>query len=406
VDRRPQSAFSLGYREARAIALIVAVVLWSIAVVFWLTGSGVRSIAGPLKGGDFVQFYAMGAAVAQDPSAPLYDVDRLHRVQVALVPASAPEQYLPVYPPQTWLLFVPLTALPFGVAAVMWTAILIAGYAWVVRATWLTVADAIPDGRFVAYAAAAFPPFWNLVINGQNTIVPLAAFFLAWRALAAGHRVRAGIALGLLFFKPTFGLALAAIVLLRREWRLLAGLLAMAVVQCAAIALTVGLSSIGDYVAFMWRVAAVEHLVEPDPFELHSLRAVAKLAPGWLATVIWLLASGGVIERTWRVWRGHMPLEVRMGLLVTASVLASPHLFLYDAAVLILPGLWFAAWFQRDASAADAAGQRFWTVLPTYCFTLLVPTALFIKIQISVFLLLWLHLDLSRIVRTATKSSV
>jgi hypothetical protein len=402
VDRRPQPAFSLGYREARAIALIVAVILWSIAMVFWLTGSGVRSIAGPLKGGDFVQFYAMGAAVAQDRSAPLYDVDRLHRVQVALVPASDAEQYLPVYPPQTWLLFVPLTALPFGVAAVVWTAILMAGYAWVVRATWLAVADAVPDGRFVAYASAAFPPFWNLIINGQNTIVPLVAFFLAWRAFAADRRVLAGAALGLLFFKPTFGLPLAAIVLLRREWRTLAGLLGMAVVQGAAIALTVGLSSISDYVAFMWRVTAVEYLVEPDPFELHSLRAVAKLAPGWVATAIWLVASGWVIERTWRVWRNDTPLEVRMGLLVTASVLVSPHLFLYDAAVLILPGLWFAAWFQRDASAAAVAGQRFWTLLPIVCVTLLVPTALFIKVQFSVFLLLWTHLLVAKTVRAPT----
>ena len=50
-----------------------------------------------------------------------------------------------------------------------------------------------------------------------------------------------------------------------------------------------------------------------------------------------------------------------MGLLVTASVLVSPHLFLYDAAVLILPGLWLAAWCQRDESAAatDFAFQGF-----------------------------------------------
>ncbi len=43
--------------------------------------------------------------------------------------------------------------------------------------------------RFVAFAAAAFPPFWNLVVNGQNTIIPLLAFFLAWRALESNRRV-------------------------------------------------------------------------------------------------------------------------------------------------------------------------------------------------------------------------
>jgi len=42
----------LSYREAKAITVILAVVLWSIAAVFLLATPGYRSFFGPLNGGD------------------------------------------------------------------------------------------------------------------------------------------------------------------------------------------------------------------------------------------------------------------------------------------------------------------------------------------------------------------
>jgi hypothetical protein len=384
------SAWALGYREAKAIAVIVAVVLWSIAAVFWIGGSGYRSIAGPLKGGDFVQFYAMGAVVADDPRASLYDVDRLHAVQTALVPESDPELYLPVYPPQAWMLFAPVTALPYGIAAVLWTLLLIAGYAWIVRAAWRVVSARLPDGRFVAFAAAAFPPFWNLVVNGQNTIIPLLAFFLAWRALEANRRFLAGLALGLLFVKPQFGLALAVVVLAGAEWGMLAGLAVAAAVQVGLVAAVTGLSSLLEYATFMRQVTAVEYLIEPDPFELHSMRSLARLAPGWLATALWLGASALVLERTVRVWRSGASVTVRLGVLLLATVLVSPHLFAYDAAVLALAILWIGAWMEEQRAVRPAAADRFWRGVPLLYATFLLPFAHIIKVQVSVLVMLWL----------------
>ena len=385
----PSSAWALGYREARAIALIVAIVLWAIAALFWIGGSGYRSLAGPLKGGDFIQFYAMGSVVASDPRAPLYDVARLHARQTALVPESDPELYLPVYPPQAWLLFAPFTALPYGVAAGVWTLMVMAGYAAIVRATWDASRDALPDGRLVAYAAAAFPPFWNLVINGQNTIVPMVAFFLAWRALEKDRRFLAGLTLGILFVKPQFGLALAVVVLAGGEWAMLAGLAAAAAVQLGIVAATTGLSSLVEYAQFMREVTAAEHLIEPDPFELHSIRSLVRLAPDGLETALWLAASAVVLERTVRVWRSAAPVATRMAVLVIATVLVSPHLFLYDAAILALPLLWLGAWVEREAATVR---DRYWRLVPFLFAAFLFPIAQLIRVQPSVFVLFWLLL--------------
>ena len=352
----------LSYREARAITVILAVVLWSLAAVFIFATPGYRSLAGPLKGGDFIQFYAMGAA-AKAARRPAVRRRPAARRADSAGTGIDPELYLPVYPPQTWLLFTPFTALSYGAAAILWTLVIVAVYAWVVHGTWRVLRDALPDGRFIAILAAAFPPFWNLVLHGQNTIIPLAAFFLAWRALERNHKVLAGFVLGALFFKPQFGVALAVIVLFNLEMGMLAGIAASAALQIAVVASTLDVSALMDYARFMQRVTAVEHLIEPKPFELHSIRALTRLVPGWFGTTLWVAASAVVVHRALVVWRGADNPTVRMAALVLAAVLISPHLFLYDATVLALPFLWLGAWVERGASARARLADKFGTLV-------------------------------------------
>ena len=53
--RWPRSA-----AHAKKHAVLTAVLLWIGAVVVTFAGPGERSIAGPLKGADFVHFYTLG----------------------------------------------------------------------------------------------------------------------------------------------------------------------------------------------------------------------------------------------------------------------------------------------------------------------------------------------------------
>src|SRR5262245_9610209 len=91
-------------RRARAHAIVTAIVLWVAVIVIFVAGRGERSIAGPIKGADFLQFYTMGSLVRTGNTAALYDFGGFHQSQVALVPESSPELYPPVYPPQAALL--------------------------------------------------------------------------------------------------------------------------------------------------------------------------------------------------------------------------------------------------------------------------------------------------------------
>jgi hypothetical protein len=395
----------LSYREARVIAAILAAVLWTLAAVFLLATPGYRSLAGPLKGGDFIQYYVFGAAARAGEASRLYDYDYLHALQTNLLPESAPERYLPVYPPQMYLVYLPLAFLSYAQAATLWSIGIILVYGWIVRVCWRASRDALPDGRFVAIAAAAFPPFWNLVLHGHNTIVPLTAFFLTWRALRHEWRFAAGLALGLLLFKPQFGLVVAFIVLACGEWAMLAGIAVCAAIQFALVAALLDVSAVSDYVRFMLRVGQVEYLIEPKPWDLHSIRALTRFIPGGFGTALWLAASAVVIERTYRVWRHAADPSVQMGTLVLATVLVSPHLFAYDATVLALTLLWLGAWVQRDARGG-ALATRYWPLVCGLFAAFLIPFARVMFVQVSVLLMAWLLFLVARQVTEPGKPAV
>jgi glycosyl transferase family 87 len=379
-------------------------VQWTLAAVFLFATPGYRSIAGPLKGGDFIQYYVFGVAARAGDASRLYDYEYLHALQTSLLPESAPERYLPVYPPQAFLVYLPLAALSYTQALVLWTLLIVAIYAWAVWTCWHASRDALPDGVFVALAAAAFPPFWNLVLHGHNTIVPLAAFVLGWLAIVRQRRFLAGLALGALLFKPQFGLVLAAIVIACGEWAMLAGIAVAGAVQLALVWMLLDVMSIVDYVRFMVRVSDVEYLIEPKPWDLHSLRALTRFVPGGFGTALWLAVSAVVIERTYRVWRHATDPGVQMGTLVLATVLVSPHLFAYDATVLALTILWLGAWLQRDPPSG-ALATRYWPIVCGLFATFLVPTARVMFVQVSVLLMMWLLLLVAKEVTSAATSA-
>jgi hypothetical protein len=170
---------------------------------------------------------------------------------------------------------------------------------------------------------------------------------------------------------------------------MLGGLAVAAAVQVATIVSLFDVSVLLDYVRFMRAVAPVEYLIEPKPFELHSMRALTRFAPASLGTVLWLAASAVVVERSWRVWRRTDDEGVRMGVLVLATVLVSPHLFAYDATVLALTFLWLGVWLERDPSRR-AVAARYWPLVCGLYAAFLLPFARIFFVQVSVLLMLWL----------------
>lgn len=388
--RWPQSA-----RKARMHAVLVACVLWLALVVTFTAGAGDRSIAGPIKGPDFLHFYTIGSLVRTHQTAALYDFNAVHRAQVALVPESGPEIYPPVYPPQVALLFAPFSVLPYRPAMLLWTLITIASFWAIVRSAWRPVATTLRDSMFVFAAAAAFPPFWSLVLFGQAAILILAAFWAGWIALERQKPFLAGLAFGLLLIKPQFAIPLAVVVLACRQWAMVLGAVTSITIQIGVVVLLLGRPVLDAYAAFVPVMLRYADLLEAKPFQSHSLRALTRLAPASIAFLLWGVLSAAVLVYVVKVWRTGAPLRVRLGMVILASVLVNPHLIVYDATVVALPLIWFGAYVQERGVRADAV--LFWTIVYWLYVTLLAPTAAMIGVQLSVVLMAWLVVLIARV---------
>jgi len=381
----PTISWPRSARHAKGHAIALAIMMWIFAAVVSFTGAGDRGIAGPLKGADFVQFYTLGHLAADHRLSAMYDMAALHEAQAALVPASSIDLYPPVYPPQIPTLFISVRGWSYQGALFVWTVLTIVGYGLIVWSAWRRLSGVLSDRLFVFAAAAAFPPFWSLVLHGQVTVLVLAAFWAGWLALEHHRRFLAGLAFGMLAIKPQFGIPLAVIVLAAGEWAMLLGAVIAVAAQVAAVWFVLGPDVFREYAQALPITFFYADQLEAKPFLSHSIRAITRLVPNAIGVPVWAALSAIVLWMTARVWRSGAPIHVRVGTVMLAAVLVNPHLIIYDATVLALPLLWFGAYMQESASSEDAT--RFWKTVYWLYAALFAPTAAAIGIQLSVVLM-------------------
>jgi hypothetical protein len=87
---------------------------------------------------------------------------------------------------------------------------------------------------------------------------------------------------------------------------------------------------------------------------------------------------------------------LRTAVLVLASVLVSPHAFVYDAVVLAPVLIWLAGWVYGEVPILRGTSPFFALGVYGLCLSLLVPTAAIVPIQLSVFVLAGLFVTVSR----------
>ena len=377
------SALHIGYREAKGHAIIFACVGWLSVLSFGLLGTGDRSIFGPLKWSDFVHFYTLGQIARTGPPSLLYDADAQYVRQVELVPASAGRGFLPIYGPQTALLFAPLSLLPYLLAGWLWATITIAIYLWAVWNAARKARSVFRDEVFVFAAALAFPPVWLLPMYGQTTVVPLFAFAAGWLALEADRPFAAGLALGLLAVKPQLGLVLAPVAFVAAEWRLIGGVVISVLAQFTAALAWFGPSVFPEYLRALRGLPARTALLEPDAYKMHSIAALTRLLPEPANFGTWAALSLLIIIATVAIWRRCRPARVRCGVLVLGSVLVSPHTAVYDVTLVALPVLWLGGWLLEQ----NLDATWFWQSVYWLAVALFLPTALLLKVQVSVIIM-------------------
>jgi hypothetical protein len=346
---------------------------------------------GVLKGADFVQFFTSGNYVRSGAQGLLYDQPEVYRRQVLLVPESTGLYYPSVYPPHVAVLFSSLARLSYLQALSAWCALSLAFYVLSVK---LAVGGEHGGLRrlrtLVLCGALAFPPFWHTIMHGQLSALVLALFAGGGLLLERGRPFYAGVVLGLLATKPQFALVLPVVVVATRQWRMAGGAVVALAAQAALAAAFIGGTVLMDYARMVPDLLASGSRLEPTLIHLHSSRRVFSFLPDSVMAGAYVALAIWMIWKTVVAWRSEAPFRVRYSALVLSSVLVNPHVYVYDLAVLVLPILWLGEWINaRPAEWPWFANRYACAVYGVVLFTLL-PTAAFIKVQVSVLFVLYL----------------
>ncbi len=291
---------------------------------------------------DFSSFYAAGRlALGADPSR-VYDQAAHWAAQQAATTAGV-EHDVFYYPPVFLLLCAPLARLPYLLAFAVFQALGLALYLPVARRSL-----GLP-GAAGLLPALAFPAMiWSVGI-GQNAL--LTAAILGGGLLLLEHRPwLAGAALGLLAYKPHFGLLLPVALAAGRHWRAFA---AAALSVAGLTALSAAVFGLATWQAWfhafagsgsVYATGKVSFAAMVTPFgAARLLGATNALAMSLQAAVLLLCVVLVAL-----VWRGRAPFAARAAVLLAAVPLAAPLALFYDMMPVGLAIFWLARRGRQD----------------------------------------------------------
>jgi hypothetical protein len=290
--------------------------LWKAAPIF-ISQYAVRN--------DFRLAYAAATVGIRDGYGRLYDLAAQKSAIEGLGPGFNPQPFISP-PPLAWLV-TPLLVLPFSVALVVWTLLLLAALAW----TWYLLA---PPGRFAKAAhlflmVGVFPVAFGVMV-GQPGAFVAAAVATSWWLIRHDHPVWAGLALSLVVLKPQLALLVPVCLLISGHVRTFgAWVVASLVIGLVAVAM------LGPDGVMRYRdVLAQTQSPEWDITRRYSISGPLGLGP--VLTVVQILVLIVTVLTAWR--HRHRGAEIPMAAGIMGSLLFTPYLGFQDFLMLVVAG--------------------------------------------------------------------
>lgn len=349
-------------------ALFALILILAVRYLVWPVDDVLTSLAGLPAAHDFIAFYIAGRFTAAGHAVAAYSLDQMlaaYRALLAVQPMFTPW----AYPPPVFLAVQPLGSLSPSAALAAWYVVL--------------VAAALAAGRLatsswrLAPLALIAPQAITTLAFGQNGTISAAIFaamFVAWRRAP----VLAGIALGLLAYKPQLAIVPAFFAL----WFGAARILVAAVATVAVLALlSIAVDGVALWPAWLDAVASQTQFVLDTRLRARRMVTVFALVKATthssaLAFAVHAPVALATLAAAIAVWRRSVDPFLRAFTLACATLTVPPYAFDYDTAILILPlGLLVAG--GANALAFTPAG-RAWllalTVLPMATFPIILAT--------------------------------
>jgi arabinofuranan 3-O-arabinosyltransferase len=280
---------------------------------------------------DFVNVWAAGRLVLDGHPAFAYDWDIQKRIEVALLGQDFVGYFAWHYPPPFLFVAAFLAQFPYAVAFIGWVSVSLVPY--------LAVMRAIVGRAFGLVLAGAFPMVLTNMLVGQNGFLT-ASLIGGTLYLMPVRPILAGVCLGLLSYKPQYGLLFPLVLIAASQWTVFftAGLVAVALAFASWLAF--GTESWQAF--FHWMpMFSQAFLTEGKAtwWKLQSIFSLVRYFGGteqlaWICQWI-LTASVAVVLAV--MWRSRMRYSLKAAALATGTLLTTPYLFMYDMMVLAIP---------------------------------------------------------------------
>jgi alpha-1,2-mannosyltransferase len=304
------------------------------------TAHGLNDYDGRPLGTDFSNVYAAGVAVLHGQATAPFDIMRQWSQEKAIFGAATPP-YGWHYPPFFLLVAAPLATLPYSWALALWQISTLALYLWALAA--LLRQSAMPqwarDTRWVLLALAFTAVFVNLT-HGHNGFLTTALVAGALSQLDRRPWL-AGLLLGLLAYKPQFGVMIPLALAAGGYWRSFAAAAGTVLGLAVAVTLLFGPEVWTAFLASMHftRVVVLEQgstgfeKIQTFFSQVRFLGGPVTLAYAAQAAIS-LLAAIVLV----RLWLRPAQFGVRGAALCLATLLGTPYLLDYDL-MLLAPAL-------------------------------------------------------------------
>ncbi|MEE1656966.1 glycosyltransferase family 87 protein [Microvirga sp. CF3062] len=321
-------------RLASLLILVLAFVNFLFLIRAWQSGAWIFNQDGQIIPADFVSFWSTGRMLKTVSAADIYDWSLHHIAEVEVLGPGHTARLPWLNPPIFLLAVAPLAMMPYMAAFLSWIGVTFLAYAAMLRA----VLPAMPLWGAMA-GALAFPAVLWTIFVGQNGLLT-GALVGGTLALLDRHPLVAGFLLGLLTYKPQFGILFPIILLVTARWKVFASASATTLALSALAALLFGTEV---WEAFWNSLSQTqEAILTEGKMGLYKLQSfygavlwlTGNLEMAWSAQALaTLLVLAGLI---W-VWRGPTSMEVRSAAMGLAVLLATPYVLIYDLPVLAIP---------------------------------------------------------------------
>jgi hypothetical protein len=326
-----------GWRERLALygtALLLTYVLF-LGSAAWLRLWLVDPAGFPVAG-DFVSFWSAGRMAFEGRTADAYDWDLQKAVQLLAIGRPF-DNYFAWHNPPTYFLYVaPFALPPYLVGWFLWVVVTFAFFAAMLRLV-------VPS--FLVPALLAAPATVWCAVTGQNGFLT-AGLMAGCLVLLDRRPLLAGALLGLLTFKPQFGLLFPVALLAGRRWVAFA---AAAATTLLLIALSLAVFGMATWQAFLGSVDKTNDVLLRGGSawtKLQSAYAIVFQLSGSLraALIAQVTTTLGLAAALAWLWAKRAPFACKAAALAAASYLATPYAYIYDAPVLATA----AAFLLRD----------------------------------------------------------